>query len=326
VKLSYLHHIVAVAERGSLRAAARHLGIAQPAITRSIRELERELGVTLCERRPKGVVLTPMGELFLKRAVTVLGELRRAREDIDQARGMTTGRVSIALSTAAQLALLPGALAGFRRRFPDVFLSIQEGLFPAIEAHLKSGELDFYVGPLPEQAPTKDLIVEKLFDNTRVVLARRGHPLAKAASLRDLVGARWIGTSVTQDSAAELGPVFQALGLPNPVIEMTLPSGPATTQAVVNSDLLVMVPEQWLAVSLASENLTTLPILEPLPAPPICLVRRVQMPLTPAAQYFADLIHRAGLHYVRERSGHAAKPAAPPDDLATPRETPPPRA
>jgi len=310
VKLSYLHHIVAVAERGSLRAAARHLGIAQPAITRSIRELERELGVTLCERRPKGVVLTPMGELFLKRAITILGELRRGREEIDQARGMTTGRVAVALSSAAQIALLPRALAKFRTRYPDVFLSIHEGLFPAVEARLKDGEFDFYVGPLPEHTPTKDLVVDKLFDNKRIILARRGHPLAGATSLRELANARWIGTSVTQDSAAELGPIFQALGLPSPVIEMTLPSGPATTQAVVNSDLLVMVPEQWLGVSLASDTLMALPIMEPLPAPPICMVTRVLMPLTPAAQHFADLLQRASLQYVRERQeqGVAAMP------------------
>src|ERR1700759_3115736 len=122
MKLTNLRDITAVAERGSLRAAARQLGIPQPAITRSIREVERELGVALFERRPKGMVLTPMGELFLNRAITVLGELRRAREEIDQMRGVTGGQVSIALSSAAQIALFPSALPQFRKRYPDVML------------------------------------------------------------------------------------------------------------------------------------------------------------------------------------------------------------
>ena len=74
MKLTHLRDVVAVAERGSLRAAARHLGIAQPAITRSIREIERELGVVLFERRARGVVLTPMGEVFMRRALVMQNE------------------------------------------------------------------------------------------------------------------------------------------------------------------------------------------------------------------------------------------------------------
>ena len=59
----------------------RFLGVAQPAITRSIRDLERELGVTLFERQSKGVVLTPMGEIFLRRAKSACGELISRKQD-----------------------------------------------------------------------------------------------------------------------------------------------------------------------------------------------------------------------------------------------------
>lgn len=66
MKLTHLRDIIAVSEHGSLRAAGRHLGIAQPAITRSIREIEHELGVPLFERHAKGVRLTSMGEVFVR--------------------------------------------------------------------------------------------------------------------------------------------------------------------------------------------------------------------------------------------------------------------
>ena len=69
MKINSLRDFLAVAERGSLRAAARQLGLAQPAMTRSIQELEKELGVVLFERRAKGVVLTPMGEVFERRSL-----------------------------------------------------------------------------------------------------------------------------------------------------------------------------------------------------------------------------------------------------------------
>ena len=71
MKLSALRDFLAVAERGSLRAAARHVSGSQPAMSRSIQELERELGVVLFERSPNGVQLTPMGLVFLRRASTV---------------------------------------------------------------------------------------------------------------------------------------------------------------------------------------------------------------------------------------------------------------
>jgi DNA-binding transcriptional LysR family regulator len=300
MKLNHLRDITAVVERGSLRAAARHLGIAQPAITRSIREIERELGVALFERRPKGTVPTPMGELFVRRATTVLTEIQRARDEIEQARGLSTGQVAVALSSAAQISLFPRTLEAFRKRYPEVHLRVRDGLFPTIETALKGGELDFYVGPLPEHAPAKDFIVEKLFDNTRVVLGRRGHPLARARALKELAGARWIGTSVTVDSGAELGPVFQRYGLPEPIVDMHL-SGFAVTFAAANSDLLIMVPKQWLEFSLASERLVVFDIQEPLPASPICLVTRARLPLTPAALHFADLFRRASQNYQRTR-------------------------
>jgi DNA-binding transcriptional LysR family regulator len=87
MKLHHLRDIVAIAERGSLRAAARHLSVAQPALTRSVRELERELGVALFERRTRGMILTPMGNAFMRRARSILGEMRRARDEVEQLHG-----------------------------------------------------------------------------------------------------------------------------------------------------------------------------------------------------------------------------------------------
>src|SRR3954471_20677338 len=99
MKLNQLRDALAVAEASSVRAAARSLGVAQSALTRSIQELERELGVPLFERQARGVSLTPMGALFVRRAQSVRNELRLAREEIDQARGHLHGRVRVCLST-----------------------------------------------------------------------------------------------------------------------------------------------------------------------------------------------------------------------------------
>ena len=150
MQLGHLRDVVAVAQLGSLRAAGRHLGVAQPAITRSIRESEHELGVSLFERHAKGVRLTTMGTAFVRRAEAVAAELQRARDEIEQMKGRTTGEVSCALSTASTMALMPDAVATFRKRYPDAVLKISESMFQPIEASVIDGSIDFYVGPIDE--------------------------------------------------------------------------------------------------------------------------------------------------------------------------------
>src|ERR1700727_852324 len=120
MKLHHLRDLLAVVEKGSIRAAAKHLGLGQPALSRSIRDLERELGVPLLERHARGTVMTAMGEHFSHRAGAAYQELRRALDEIQQMQGGVHGTVVACLSSLSHIALLPPALAAFRRRYPGV--------------------------------------------------------------------------------------------------------------------------------------------------------------------------------------------------------------
>ena len=292
MKFSALRDFVAVVERGSLRAAARHLGVAQPAITRNIQELEKELGVALFERSAKGVKLTAMGQTFLRRAQTVHGELQRARDEIAQLRGVEQGTVTLCLSSVPHMALLPHALGAFRSRYPDVELHLIDAVFPNTEAALVEGRVDFYVGPTPADVP-RELQVEKLFDNSRVIVGRKGHPLAGARSLAELAGAEWITSRITHKAEEEIGPLFAEHGLPPPRLVMRAQSSMSFLVAMTYSDLLMMLPVQWPQFPLWRDVLQTIPVQEALPAPAISLVQRAGLPLTPAAEYFADMLRRA---------------------------------
>jgi len=294
MKLNQLRDVVAIAERGSLRAAARHLSLAQPALTRSVHELERELGVPLFERRARGMTLTPMGEAFVRRANAVLSEMRRARDEVEQLHGGTRGSVVAGLSIVPHLAMLPRALRPFRQRFPNVELHLIEGLYPTLEAGLKDGSVDLYIGPQPERPPPAELTQEKLFDNTRVILGRKGHPLQKARSLRDLVDAEWVTTSITHRAEEEMGELFARHGLPSPRLALQTQSALTLMVALAYSDVLAMVPVQWTKFDLTAQALVPIPVKETLPAAPIVLVRRAGLPLTPAAEFFVDLMRRGG--------------------------------
>ncbi|WP_428422878.1 LysR family transcriptional regulator [Methylibium sp.] len=295
MKLNSLRDFLTVAERGSLRAAARSLGVAQPALTRSIQELERELGVVLFERRARGVHLTPMGEVFQRRAASVRSDLRRAQEEIDQLRGETHGHLTVCLSSVPHIALLPNALRPFRTRYPKVMLNVIDAVFPRVEASLLDGTIDCYIGPPPEEIPG-ETAMEKLFDNTRVILGRKGHPLAHARSLRELVDAEWITTSITHKAEEELGPLFAKHGLPAPKLVMQAQSALSFLVAMAYSDMLMMLPVQWVQFPLWRDVLAVIPVEEVLPAPPVCILYRTGLPLTPAAEYFCDMMRRASMH------------------------------
>jgi len=293
MKLDHFEEVVAIAERGSMRAAARHLQIAQPALTRSLALLERELGAPLFERRARGVVATPLGDAFVARARSILTEIRRTREEVEQLRGAGTGTVTVGLSIAAHLALLPPSLRLFRARYPDIRLHIIEGFYPTLEERLRDGTVDFYIGPDGGAQPVPQLSREVLFHNRRIVLCRAGHPLAAAISLRELVGQDWVTTSITADASDEINAFFARHGLPPPRLAVRSQSALTLLTCLANSELLAMVPAQWERFEMTGKALTTIKVEEELTAPPLVLVRRSDLPLTPAALHLLDLMRRA---------------------------------
>lgn len=284
---------MAIAEQGSLRAAARHLQLAQPALTRSLGELERELGASLFERQARGMVLTPVGRAFVKRATIVLNEVRRARDEVDQLHGGVAGSVAVGLSMAAHIALLPKTLRPFRARFPNVQLHIIEGFYPTLEADLRRGSIDFYIGPEPEQDVPPELTEQNLFSNTRTVLCRKGHPLGASRSLKELVTGEWATTSITLRAEKEFSELFEQHGLEPPRIVLRSQSALTLLVSLTCSDLLAMVPIQWTEFEPTADMLATIRIREQLPAPSIVLIRRSGVPLTPAALFLVDLMERA---------------------------------
>ena len=301
VKLHHLRNVVAVVERGSLRAAAKHLGLAQPAMSRSIKELEQELGVILFERNKFGMTLTPVGEVLVRRARGVQAEMQRTIDEIEHFKGVDIGTITVAFSTASHLSLLPAIVRPFRRRFPTVRVKVVEGTFPMLETAIRDGLVDLYYGPVSKGFADPALLIEKLFDNGRIVVGRRGHPRSGATCLRDLVGVEWVTTPVAIDIDNEVNALFEAEGLPAPIIAMQAASGLSLITIVAASDYLAPLPVQWREVIGMTGLITSFDIREVTGTLKICSVRRANLPLTPAAEYLNDLATRAAEVHLRRR-------------------------
>ena len=113
IKFHQIRAFVEVARQGSIRGASRALNLSQPALTKSIKELEEGMAAQLFVRRSKGVALTECGEGFYQRARLILEELRAAQDDIRQRQGELAGQINIGMGASVSRSLMPAVIAFF---------------------------------------------------------------------------------------------------------------------------------------------------------------------------------------------------------------------
>jgi LysR family transcriptional regulator of abg operon len=294
MRLTQIRDFLAVIDAGSIHAAARGLGLSQPALTKSIRQLEEELGATLVTRSVRGTQATEFGRAFLARARAVSADLRRAREEIAQLQGAREGSLTIGTAPGPALDVLPAAVPALRERWREATVRVLDVSPPQVLPGLRDGLLDLALsarlGPLREVA--SDCLVEPLYTIEPVIIARRGHPCAGAGSLVELVEAEWVRTGAPGDTPA-LPQAFEAAGLAPPRYRVDCQSFLALPEFVVQSDLLAVVPSQIAAREEASGRIVRVRVKEPLPIREISLFWRADVPLTPIARAFVDKLRDA---------------------------------
>jgi len=294
VRLNHIRDFMAIVDTGSIRAAARNLAVTQPALTKSMRQLESELGAVLLTRSVRGVRPTEFGRAFLVRARAITVELRRAREEIDQLRGGRAGTLAVGSAPGPALELLPAALARLRKRWREAQVCVTDispsEVLPALREGRLDAALSVRIGPLAEPGP--GCIVEPLYRNEARIVARRGHPLGAARSLAELAGAEWVRTGGT-DNTSLLPAAFRAAGIEAPRYRIECRSFFALAEIIAQSDLLAVVPWQLAAREAAAGRVVELPLSGVLPAREICLFTRADVPLTPIAREFVEVLREA---------------------------------
>ena len=292
MKLSTLMAIVAAVEEGSLRGAARRVGVSQPALTKMVRELEVELSAPLLVRTSKGVLPTAQGKVLYAHAVRVTREINAATLEISQLGGKMTGELKVGAVPLAVLLLIPETLRTFGREFPDVRLRVSEELYIAQLQRLRNGEVDVAVGGIPDDLSTGEFVIEKLMTTSMAVVVRKGSPRARASSLAELADAKWVYTGASSESGyAKL--LFERNGLPSPPIGAIVNSTLALLSLVSTGDFVGLMPHQIAAHPLAAQFLTVVPIAEGgLPLSVGAIVRSDSV-VSPAIRHFIAHLHRA---------------------------------
>jgi DNA-binding transcriptional LysR family regulator len=183
MELRHLRYFVAVAEAANFTKASARLRVAQPALSRQVRDLEEEIGVDLMRRGPRGVVLTAEGKLFAEEARALLA---RADESIDKVRALARGdygELNIGYSPSPTVELLPPAMAAFQKAVPRVKVTLHDLAGDELVDGLKSGTLELAVMVQPSQEQSAGLKFEPLRQYPYCVAMPAAHPFARRKSV-----------------------------------------------------------------------------------------------------------------------------------------------
>jgi DNA-binding transcriptional LysR family regulator len=192
MSLRQFEYALAVAEQGSVTAAAEALHVAQPSVSQQIRALERELGVELFARTPTGLVPTVVGRAFLREAEVAVNASRRARATARAGAGELVGELVVAAQMGFGTRQLPGALGTLRRHFPRLEVTVfEEPSSAELERLCRRGVLDLALMATCERTPGN---AHRLGGEEFVVVLGAGHPMLAAdrVDLRGLERELWV--------------------------------------------------------------------------------------------------------------------------------------
>ena len=244
MELRQLRHFISVARLGNLHRAAEELHLSQQALSASLARLEQDLGAQLFVRGRHGAELSPFGEKLLPRALSIVGEARIARAEIEGLRDPTHGELRVGVGTFFVHHVFPAALLQFSVEFPRVDLTVIEATSTDLYEALLRGELDFVIStPASGVEVPSQFESELLFETRDAIFTRTGHPLASSASvgLRELGVFPWIVSARFGDYRARLEAAFRAEGLEPPARVIRTDSVPLMGHLLQHSDTIALL-------------------------------------------------------------------------------------
>ncbi len=256
-----LKHFLAVYDLRSIGQAAEKLFLTQPALSKSIRQLEEDLEVKLFDRTPLGVVPTVYGDALAQHARGIRSEMRHAETEIANLRGAVKGHVTVGVGPSVAASLMPLATEKLRKAKPGIRFTIIEGLVDTILPALRRGELDLAVGAWPRPADS-DVSAETLVRDRVCVVAGPKHPLTrkKTVELSDLLEFPWVLPPESQRFRQIVEETFLSKGLSPPVPSVTSNSASFIRTMLLDNVSLSFLPLQSLPLRQRATTLVALPV------------------------------------------------------------------
>src|SRR5215510_11119068 len=277
-----LRAFAAFARRRSFSAAARELRISQPAVSKHIAEVEREAGVKLAVRRPRGGDLTPAGEFLANHVLRAHALLAQAARSVGEFRQQVTGSLTVVASGVPATYLLPEVVVAFRRAHPGVRVSIVQGNSAQTMDALRSHRAE--LGVVGGFAAAPEIEAEPLVEEEVLVI---GHPRLAG---RDAEAVTWISPYKGSATQAAVEAAWADIGI-SPSQHLELPNWEAVKLAVARGHGVAGCSEFTVAAELRAGSLGVVRLRGWKVRRMISIVRHREAVLTPSAHEFVTMLH-----------------------------------
>lgn len=299
LKLKHLQLLMALDQFRHLGQTAQFLSVSQPAVSKTLGEIERMFDAKLFARSTKGTEPTSTGETVIRFARRVIAEYEKTRDALQVARDGSTGRISVGAMVVATPVLLAQALTRFKQAMPAATVLVEEGDLTRLLPRLRRGELDLIVGRLEPGYAAPDLHTEALCQEPMCLICTPQHPLAtlKRVGWALLQSQRWVMPPPWATSRTKLHQLFYKNRLNPP------------TDCVETASLLVTISQlqERLAIGFVARNVAQhlqaqgqvhiLPVALPMELPPLGLIRLAEPTPSPTAQQLSTAIREVAIRW-----------------------------
>jgi len=294
--LRQLRGLVAIAENGTISAAARQLNLTPPAVSLQLRELEKSAELPLFERIDQRFELTHAGHEVLEIAKRMERLLRECDQSLDALRGVDRGYISIGVVSTAKY-FVPSVLAAFKKEYPKVKIQLQVGNRGSILAALENLELDFVVSGRP---PTNfEVESQRIGPHPQAIIAAPDHPLSgnKKVKLQELSDETFLLREPGSGTRGMADQLLTDAGL-DPKSALEFGSNETIKQAVIAGLGIALISSHTVAAELQDKRLTTLNI-DGLPKDRFWfIVRHAKKRLLPSSRALWDLFVESGSEFL----------------------------
>ncbi|WP_424930304.1 LysR family transcriptional regulator [Amaricoccus tamworthensis] len=294
LQLRHVRLLHAIGRYGQISLAAEMLSVSQPAASRMLADIEKIVGQPLFARHPKGMTATSMGEILLRHAKKIVGDLEEAATDVEAFRAGRSGRVKVGAVTGPAVGFLVPAVQGLKKgaEFADITVDVA----PSAElmAGLLRGDYDFVLARIPPDVDPRLLSIERGRVEEIRMLVRAGHPLAPKdnvtfADIADLV---WLiqASGMPIREAVEQAFVNRNIPVPREIINTS--SLMVSLRYLINTDAVAACSKEVveLLVNSGAAGWAALPMRETLILTPYHIIRLKGRSITPLGKRMLEYL------------------------------------
>jgi LysR family pca operon transcriptional activator len=291
LKLRHLRVIDAISTHSSLLRASNALRLTQPALTRSLQEIEDILGAKLYDRHAKGVRETQFGAALSQSARAILAELSKLDATLDRLQHDSSVMVTVGVLPVASVGIMPGVVARLNDTREDLRVRLIQGLTDDLIPQLSAGRLDLIVGRLYELPTPDGLTREVLYHEPMSLMARPDHPIFQppGPTLERLAQSKLVLPTVASLLGQEIDALLVEMG-----IELSRPIRSTSLgfirEMMQSGDVVTIMPKLMLAGDLLRGSIRLAPLPVPVPNRPAGIIYRGDTALPPSARVLIDTL------------------------------------